>query len=198
VVGLGAGTLASFTREGTRMRYFEIDPEVERIARDPNYFTYLSQCAKGKVDVVLGDARLTLAREPVHSYDLLQVDAFSADNVPTHLLTTEALTIYFHALKPDGILALHLSNRNLALEPPAAAAAKAIGVTALMQEFTPPRGTPAIAAAPSQVMLLSKSPAALAAFAGDPRWRPARDNGVRAWTDGYTNIVGALIDHAKQ
>ena len=198
VVGLGAGTLATFTREGTRMRYFEIDPEVERIARDPNYFTYLSQCVKGKVDVVLGDARLTLAREAAHSYDLLQVDAFSSDNVPTHLLTTEALAIYFHALKPDGILALHLSNRNLALEPPAAAAAKAIGVTALMQEFTPPRGTPAIAAAPSQVMLLSKSPAALAAFARDPRWRPARDNGVRAWTDGYTNIVGALIDHAKQ
>ena len=90
---------------------------------------------------------------------------------------------------------LHLSNRNLTLEPPAAAAAKAIGAVSLMQDFTPPRGTPAITAAPSQVMLLSQSPEALSEFANDPRWRPARDKGVRAWTDSYTNVVGALIAH---
>jgi spermidine synthase len=196
VVGLGSGTLATFTGPNSRMRFFEIDPEVERIARDPRYFTYLSECAKGRVDVVLGDARLTMAREPAHSYDLVQVDAFSADNIPTHLLTTQALAIYFRALKPDGLLMLHLSNRNLALEAPAAATAKAVGATALMQDFSPTAGTPGIAAAPSQVMILSRSPNALAAFARDPRWRPARDNGVRAWTDDYTNIVGALFDHA--
>ncbi len=195
VVGLGAGTLATYIGPESRMRYFEIDPEVERIARDPRYFTYLSGCAKGEVDVVLGDARLTVAAEPEHSYDLIQIDAFSADNIPTHLLTTEALAIYFRALKPDGILMLHLSNRNLKLEPPAAAAAKEVGATALMQEFAPPPGTPPIVASPSQVMLMSKSPTALAAFARDPRWRPARDEGARAWTDGYTNILGPLIDH---
>jgi hypothetical protein len=119
VVGLGSGGLATFTLPGSRMRYFEIDPEVERIARDPRYFSYLSECAKGHVDVMLGDARVTVAREPAHSYDLIEVDAFSADNIPTHLLTTQAMQIYFQALKPDGILMLHLTNRNLRLEPPA-------------------------------------------------------------------------------
>ena len=194
VVGLGAGALATYTRAGSRLRYFEIDPDVERLARDPRYFSYLSECAKGHVDVMLGDARVTVAREPAHSYDLIEVDAFSADNIPTHLLTTQAMQIYFQALKPDGILMLHLTNRNLRLEPPAAATVQAVGATALMQEYFPPPGTASIVAAPSKVMLISKSPAALEAFAHDPRWRPARDNGVRAWSDDYTNILGALID----
>lgn len=197
VVGLGAGTLATFTRPGTRMRFFEIDPEVERIARDPRYFTYLGGCAKGKVDVVLGDARLTMEREPAHSYDLVQIDAFSADNIPTHLLTTQAFAIYFRAIKPDGMVMLHLSNRNLALEAPAAATAKAVGATALIQTFVPSKGTTGIAAAPSEVMILAKSPAALAGFIRDARWRPARDNGVRAWTDDYTNIVGPLLSKLR-
>lgn len=196
VVGLGAGTVAAYTRAGDRMRFFEIDPEVERIARDPRYFTYISQCAKGSVDVVLGDARLTLEREVPASYDLLQLDAFSADNVPTHLLTVEAFRLYLRAIKPDGVILLHLSNRNLALEAPAAAAAKQVGAVALMQDFAPLAGAPTIAATATQAMLVAKSPAALAAFAHDPRWRPARDRGVRAWSDDYTNVVGALIDHA--
>jgi SAM-dependent methyltransferase len=194
VVGLGTGALAAYTRPGSHLRYFEIDPEVERIARDPHYFTFLSDCAKGNVDVVLGDARLTMAREPAHSFDLIQIDAFSADNIPTHLLTAQAMQIYFNALKPDGILMLHLTNRNLKLEPPAAATAKAIGAIALMQDYVPPPGIAPMVAAPSKVMLIAKSPAALAAFAHDVRWRPARDNGVRAWSDDYTNILGVLID----
>jgi spermidine synthase len=143
---------------------------------------------------MLGDARLTMAREPAHSYDLIQVDAFSADNIPTHLLTTQAMQVYFQALKPDGILMLHLTNRNLSLEAPAAATVKAIGATALMQDYVPPPGTASMVAAPSKVMLISKSPSTLAAFAQDPRWRPARDNGVHAWSDDYTNILGALVD----
>jgi SAM-dependent methyltransferase len=196
VVGLGAGTVAAYTRPGDHMRFFEIDPEVERIARDPRYFTYLSDCAKGSVDVVLGDARLTLGREAPASFDLLQLDAFSADTVPTHLLTVEAFRLYLRALKPGGVILLHLSNRNLSLEAPAAAAAKETGAVALMQEFSPPAGASAIAAAPTQAMLVAKSPAALAAFAHDPRWRPARDRGVRAWSDDYTNVIGALIAHA--
>ncbi|HXJ03206.1 MAG TPA: fused MFS/spermidine synthase, partial [Micropepsaceae bacterium] len=194
VVGLGTGALATYTRAGSRLRYFEIDPEVEKLARDPRYFTYLDQCARGNVDVLLGDARLTIAREPAHSYDLIQVDAFSADNIPTHLLTTQALQTYFRALKADGILMLHLTNRNLRLEPAAAATAAAIGATALMQEYRPPEGTPSTVAAPSMVMLISKSSTALAPFTHDSRWRPARDNGVHAWSDDYTNILGALIE----
>ena len=91
VVGLGAGTLATYTVPGSRMRYFEIDPEVERIARDPQYFTYLSECAKGTVDVVLGDARLTLADAPDGSYDVLVLDALRPAWHPTHFSLGEAL-----------------------------------------------------------------------------------------------------------
>jgi SAM-dependent methyltransferase len=196
VVGLGTGSVAAYTRAGDRMRFFEIDPEVARIARDKRYFTYLSDCAKGVVDIVLGDARLTLAQEKPSTFDLLQLDAFSADNVPTHLLTIEAFKLYLRAIKPDGVILLHLTNRNLALEAPVAAAVRDVGAVALMQDFNPPRDAPAIAAAPTKVMLVAKSRAALAAFVNDSRWRAARDNGVRAWSDDYTNVIGAMIAQA--
>jgi predicted O-methyltransferase YrrM len=196
VVGLGSGTVATYTRAGDRLRFFEIDPEVERIARDPRYFTYLSGCAKGNVDVVLGDARLTLTAEKPASYDLLLLDAFSADTVPTHLLTVNAFHIYMSLLKPDGIVLMHLSNRNLALEAPAAAAAKEIGAPALMQNYAPRTDTRSLAATPTQAMLMAKSEAVIAPFRHDPRWRPARPDGVRAWSDDYTNVFGALIRHA--
>lgn len=196
VVGLGGGSVAAFTRMGDRLRFFEIDPAVERIARDPASFTYISECAQGAVDVVIGDARLTLAQEAAGTYDLLHLDAFSSDAVPTHLLTVEALRLYLGALKPDGVLLLHISNRNLALEAPAAATAKALGAHTLVQEFAPPQGTPHIVAAPSQVMIVAKDQTALRAFVEDPRWREADDKGVRPWTDDYTNVVGAIIDQA--
>jgi len=199
VVGLGSGNVAAYTRTGDTMRFFEIDPEVARIARNPSYFTYLSGCAKGKVDIVLGDARLTMAREPSGSYDLIQLDAFSGDSVPTHLLTTEAMAGYMRLLKPNGILLVHISNRNLALEAPVAASAHAAGLAALMQGWLPPRdASPMAAGAPTQAMLIAKSPLALAMFAHDPRWRPARDRNVRPWTDTYTNVAGALLDQMLQ
>ncbi|RZJ05223.1 MAG: spermidine synthase [Brevundimonas sp.] len=194
VVGLGGGSVATYTRAGDRLRFFEIDPEVERIARNPAYFTYINECAKGRVDVVLGDARLTMASEPVGSYDLIHLDAFTSDTVPTHLLTAEALQLYLDRLKPGGVLLMHISNRNLALEAPVAATAKSLGAVTLMQEYAPPKGTPNLVAAPSQVMLIARDDRSLAAFAADGRWREAQANGVRPWTDDYTNIVGAIVD----
>ncbi len=143
-----------------------------------------------------GDARLTLAREKPASYDMLMLDAFSADTVPTHLLTVEALQLYLRLLKPNGVLLLHLSNRNLALEAPAAADAKAAGAFALMQDYAPRDRASVFAASVTQAMLITKSAAAASTFAHDPRWRPARDKGVRAWSDDYTNVFGALVDHA--
>jgi len=195
VVGLGAGSIAAYTRRADAMRYFEIDPAVARIARDPNYFTFLSKCAQGKVDVVLGDARLTLGQEAAGKFDLVVLDAFSADNIPTHLLTREAFALYFRALKPDGVVMLHITNRNLALEGPAAATAKAAGVQARIRIFTPPKNTNGLVVAGSKVMVMSKSAAALDAVASGPGWRAADDRGLRPWTDEYTNVAGALYDH---
>jgi SAM-dependent methyltransferase len=195
VVGLGAGSIAAYARPADAMRYFEIDPAVARIARDPRYFTFLSHCAQGKVDVVLGDARLTLGREAPGRFDLMILDAFSADNIPTHLLTREAFALYFRALKPDGVVMLHITNRNLALEGPAAATAKATGALAKIRIFAPPEGTNGLIIAGSKVMAMSKSTTALDGVTSGPNWHVADDRGVRPWTDEYTNVAGALYDH---
>jgi SAM-dependent methyltransferase len=114
VVGLGVGTLAAYAQPGDYYRFYEINPEVLRMAE--RYFSFLKDC-QGKVDVVLGDARLSLEREPSQAFDVLVLDAFSGDAIPTHLLTSEALAIYERHLKPDGVLAIHISNRHVDLEP---------------------------------------------------------------------------------
>ena len=132
VVGLGVGTLAAYSRPGEVWTYYEINPDVERIARE--YFFYLED-AKGDVSVRHGDARLVLEREVMAAapgkYDLLAVDAFSSDAVPTHLLTREAFQAYWGRLRPDGILAVHISNRYVDLMPVVLGAARVAGATVL-------------------------------------------------------------------
>ncbi len=113
LVGLGAGSLACYARAGDKWTYFEIDPEVVRIARDPSKFSFLPQCAPD-ANVVIGDARLTLS-ENGGQYDLIMLDAFSSDVVPVHLLTREALAAYMQRLAPGGMIAFHISNRYLEL-----------------------------------------------------------------------------------
>lgn len=116
VVGLGCGATAAYADAGQHWTFYEIDPAVVRIASDPNLFTFLSTCP-ANVDIVLGDARRQLTRVPDAEFDLLVLDAFSSDSVPVHLLTREALSLYLAKLKPDGVLALHVSNRYLDLPP---------------------------------------------------------------------------------
>jgi hypothetical protein len=114
VVGLGTGTLTSYSRPGDSLRVYEINPEVHRLAT--NRFTYLDQAA-GKIDVALGDARLSLEREPPQQFDLLALDAFSSDAIPVHLLTREAFELYHRHVRTNGIIAVHISNHYLDLEP---------------------------------------------------------------------------------
>ncbi len=114
VVGLGAGTLAAYAEPGDTIRFYEINPEVEHLAS--SRFRYLAQC-RGKVEVVLGDARLSMEREPPQQFDLLALDAFSSDAIPVHLLTREAFGTYERHLKPGGVIAVHISNHFLNLEP---------------------------------------------------------------------------------
>ncbi|HEY8004007.1 MAG TPA: fused MFS/spermidine synthase, partial [Phenylobacterium sp.] len=126
-IGMGAGTVAAYVRAGDSLRFFEINPQVVALADDPTAFTYIRQCARGPIDWVVGDARLTLAREPADAFDLLLMDAFSSDSVPAHLLTLEAMRGYLARIKPDGVIVFHLSNRNLELASPVAATALAAG-----------------------------------------------------------------------
>lgn len=114
IVGLGAGTLASYSRPGDLFRFYEINPLVVEVSK--KFFYYVSE-AKGKIDVVMGDARLSLEREAPQNYDVIAIDAFSSDSIPVHLLTREAIQLYFRHLKPGGILAIHVSNRYIDLEP---------------------------------------------------------------------------------
>jgi len=114
VIGLGTGTIASYGRPGDYIRYYDINPLVIRLAKSE--FTFLKDC-KAKLDIALGDARLSLEREPSQQFDVLAVDAFSGDSIPVHLLTREAFELYFRQLRPGGVLAVHVSNKYLDLEP---------------------------------------------------------------------------------
>lgn len=192
-VGLGTGSVAAYTRPADHLTFFEIDPLVIDISHGKADFTYTTECARGAVDFVLGDARLTLAKQPSASFDILLIDAFSSDAVPAHLMTVEAVKGYLTKLKPDGVLVLHLSNRNLELRGPAMAVAKAAGGYALLQRHRKADSSPNYWESGEDVLIIGRSPAALAAFEADDRWQRADARGVKPWTDDYTNLVGALI-----
>lgn len=192
VVGQGSGAMAAYKRTEDTMTFFEIDPMVNELSRDPRWFSYISDCASGPIETVLGDARLTLAREAPGSYDLLIIDAFSSDAVPTHLLTEEAIAGYLELLKPEGVVLLHLSNRNLDITLPAIAAAQALGRPSLHQLYYERDDTPMMAEASTEVLILSPTAAGLADFGMDDRWNTPARTAVRPWTDDYVNLFGAL------
>lgn len=191
LVGLGAGSMAAYGSEGQAFDFFEIDPTVVRIARDPAWFTFLDSSA-AEVRVVLGDGRLTLAREPDGAYDCLVLDAFSSDSVPVHLLTREAVELYARKLRPGGVLLFHLSNRHLDLGPFAAAAAEDAGMACV--EWQDERTSEQVAETGRQAsrwMVASADPAMLEPFERDVRWVVPRV-ASRPWTDARADIVAAL------
>jgi hypothetical protein len=190
-VGLGAGSLAAYVQPGQRWTFFEIDPAVARIAEDPAYFTYLEQCG-GRCRVVLGDARLSLARTPV-AYDLLLLDAFSSDAIPVHLLTREALELYVARLAHDGVLAFHISNQHMNLRPVLAALAGDLGLSALVQLDLPPRERRRDGHIASEWLLMARAPSDFGILQADARWqRPSIPRGVRAWSDDFSDVLGAM------
>jgi len=193
VVGQGSGAMAAYKRPGDEFTFFEIDPMVNQLSRDPRWFSFINGCARGPIRTVLGDARLTLEREAAGTYDLLIIDAFSSDAVPTHLLTQEAIAGYLRLLKPDGVVLLHLSNRNLDITQPAVAAAQALGKPYLHQIFGERDGQPDMAEASTEAMVLSPTAAGLADFAADPRWDDLPRTEVRPWTDDYVNLFGSVV-----
>lgn len=132
VVGLGVGSMFGYSQAGQSWFFYEINPDVDWIAK--NYFDYLSQ-GKGQAQVVLGDARLTLKTAPDRYFDLVVIDAFSSDAIPTHLLTVEAFQMYLQKLKPEGMIALHVSNRYLNLVPVLARMAQELKMYGVFQEL---------------------------------------------------------------
>lgn len=190
VIGLGAGTLACYARPGQRWRFYEIDPVMVDIARDPRRFSFLSRCLP-RAEVIVGDARLSLERQPPGATDLLVVDAFSSDSVPMHLLTREAFDGYRRHLSPNGLLLVHLSNRYLALEPVVKRAAER-GWTARLLVFNAQLRDARDYGSSSIWVAMSPSPetiAGLEASASESQWRPLRSGTTREWTDDYASII---------
>jgi spermidine synthase len=192
IVGLGAGGLACHLRPGEGLTYYEIDPEVVRIAKDPSKFRFLSECAP-QAKIAVGDARLTLADE-TRKFDLLVLDAFSSDVIPVHLLTREAMTMYLDRVKPGGVIALHISNRYLELASVVRDIASSLG---LVTYFKRDQLTPADLEKDMHTMALmaavARSKADLAPLGERNGWTeaPFASTG-RAWTDDYSNIPGAI------
>ncbi|HEV7658327.1 MAG TPA: fused MFS/spermidine synthase [Allosphingosinicella sp.] len=192
VIGLGSGTLSCYAQPGQSWTFFEIDAAMVEVAR--NRFTFLSSCAP-QARIVLGDARLSLARQPAGSIDILAVDAFSSDAVPMHLLTSEALEVYRRALRPDGIVLFHISNRYLDLQPVIADLAARGGWTAALMEYSPNEAEKAANATISVWIALSRSPetiarltAASGARAG--AWLDVEPQpGFSGWTDDHASIL---------
>jgi len=190
VVGLGTGTVASYAQPGQSLTYFEIDAAVRRIAKDPAYFTYISKC-KVEPQIRMGDARLTLAQEPDGQFDLLLIDAFSSDAIPIHLLTREAVEMYFQKLAPDGLLMIHLSNRHLALEPVVAGVAEALGVVARVRSDDDEEAE--IGKSSSTWAVLANKSEDLGALNKNKEWIELKAKpGVPLWTDDYSSIISVM------
>jgi len=187
VIGLGTGTIAAYGHGRDEFTFYEINPLVVRIAQQD--FTFLRD-SKAHISFELGDARLTLERQPPQNLDLLAVDAFSSDSIPVHLLTLEAFELYFHHLKSDGILAVHISNRHLYLEPVVAAAAEKLGKDTVLIESPGDNANEIYLA--RWVLLANRG--VLQQFpnveeAGEPATSLAR---VKLWTDSYSSLFAVL------
>jgi len=192
VVGLGAGTLSCTSVPGQSWRFYEIDSKVAEIARTD--FRFLSRC-QPTAPIVIGDARLTLEREPHGSADVLVIDAFSSDSIPMHLLTLEAFDVYRDHLGPDGLLIVHISNRYLDLRPVLAAAA-AHGWSARVRIYMPDAAEKKRRAAPSMWVALSESPRTIAAVeqaSGKDGWQPLPKSANSAWTDDHASVLPLII-----
>ena len=188
VIGLGVGTLAAYGKAGDTYRFYEINHQVVDVAE--SLFTYLRE-TKARVQIVEGDARLSLDLDPSTQFDVIAVDAFSGDAIPVHLLTREAFALYLsHLRSPDGVLAFHVSNRYLDLAPVVRQLANEVGYTAIL-----------IRNAKNDEELISSADWVLVTrnnkIADDPEIRaheiaiPAR-HGKRAWTDAYNNLFDVL------
>lgn len=195
IVGLGSGAMAAYKRTSDTMTFFEIDPAVDRMARNPKLFNFISHCAKGPVSTVLGDARLTLQKEDAGSYDYLLIDAFSSDSVPTHLLTREAIAIYLNLLSDNGVLVLHVSNRHLDIARPAMAAAVELGASYLHQVHARHPESAEYGEASTEALVLARKASALEDFRDDGRWADWDAGGVKPWTDDYVDVFGAMRRH---
>jgi spermidine synthase len=199
IVGLGAGSLACYAQSGQRWTFYEIDPMVVKLARDPRYFTFLRDSRAASTEIILGDARLRLRSAPEHGYGLIVLDAFSSDAIPAHLLTREALKLYLDKLSDIGVLALHISNKHIDLAPVVATLAADAHLRCLIRRDTVISPKEArLGKSTSMWTVMASRENDLADLAKDSNWRPAEARGGEAvWTDDFSSIASHLILFSK-
>ncbi len=192
VVGLGMGSLACHSRPGEAWDFYEIDPEVVHIARDPKLFRSFTECAPD-ARIVIGDGRLTLAQD-AGGYDLIMLDAFSSASPPVHLITKEAVAMYAAKLAPGGALIFNISNRNMTLSHVVAASAREAGLTTWHRADAQNMGSFMTSLKASvEVAIVARKPADVGTIAGDPAWtRTEVPTDFRVWSDDYSNILDPL------
>jgi len=192
LVGLGTGSAVCHREAGRKWTLYEIDPVVVAIATNSPWFDFVATCAPD-AKVVTGDGRLSLARAADGAYDLVILDTFSSDAIPIHMVTREAVALYFRKLSARGVLMLHISNEYLDLAPVLASIASDLGLAAMV-----PGSRLSVAfdgrfaQLESNWMAIAREPADLARLASEEGWRPPDPSSVRAWTDDYSNILQAL------
>ncbi|QWG20926.1 fused MFS/spermidine synthase [Bradyrhizobium sediminis] len=193
VIGLGTGALTCRTKPGDSVTFYEIDPDVIRVARDPKLFNYISECGPG-TEIVQGDARLTLSDASAEPYDLIFIDAFLGAAIPIHLLTREAMAMYFGKLAPNGIVAVHVSNRNMELASVVAGVAEANGAIAryyrggdVQESVHENKWVP-------KVVAVARGEQDFGGLAKSRYWPVLhRDPAQDVWSDDYSNVLGALM-----
>jgi hypothetical protein len=190
VIGLGAGTLTCASEPGESWKFFEIDQSMVDTARDPGYFTYIQNC-EPDLNPVIGDARLTFAKEPDGAYDLVIVDAYSSDAIPIHLATQQSMKIYKDKLAPQGVVLMHVSNRHLELSSVVVGIAEANDLSSWVYSDDAGRDNEYIFA--TSVVVSARDEADVGTLASSGQWTltEAREN-QRVWTDDYSNVLGAV------
>jgi hypothetical protein len=193
VVGLGVGTLGTYALPNQQWTFYEIDPAVETIAKTSGGFTFLNQCGD-RCRVVLGDARLSLAKDGVPKFGLIVLDAFSSDAIPMHLMTREALSLYLGRLEPHGLLAFHISNRHLALGSVLGRLAMSHGLVALERKDNEiGANVREDGKTASNWVVMARSSDDLAGLTRDSRWvAPRVQDSTPMWTDGFSNILSVF------
>jgi hypothetical protein len=191
VIGLGAGSLVAHARKGDTFRFYEINPQVVELAE--REFTFLGE-SPAAIEVVLGDGRLSLEREPSQGFDVLAMDAFSGDSIPMHLLTREAMAIYMRHLKPDGVLAFQATNRFIDISPVVAGLADEYGLTAVLISDTPQDtdGANYWLSATDQILVTSNRGLLQSDRIRDAGKVLGTRPGFRIWTDDYNNLFRIL------
>jgi hypothetical protein len=189
VVGLGAGAVACYAEPGQHWTFYEIDPEVARIARDPKYFTFLRDCP-ADTKVIFGDGRLSLQRAQDGEYGLILLDVYTSDTIPLHLVTKEAFALYAQKLSPNGVILFNMTNRHLDLEPVFARQAQNANLYSLCRiDFVSNEENARTGAGSAWWFVMTRNTQYLSLLARDNRWRlPQTQHGVGLWTDDFTSV----------